>query len=155
MERAIAEGDYGKAEELSDRLATREVRHADKPSLRARRIELMGQPPFCPQRHKKRQTWARRLERGLKVLQPFYIGVNKNPSLAVVLLFFVKIFLKSPPLWALLFSGANNALKPSAKTFFPRRESAPLKCAQDLTRRPQFRKASPLREGERDRAPQS
>ncbi|XP_047668884.1 protein FAM204A isoform X3 [Tachysurus fulvidraco] len=33
MERAIAEGDYGKAEELSDRLATREVRHADKTSL--------------------------------------------------------------------------------------------------------------------------
>lgn len=32
MESAIAEGDYAEAERLSDRLATREVSHADKPS---------------------------------------------------------------------------------------------------------------------------
>lgn len=33
IERAIAEGDIAKAEEMSDRLATREVRRADKRSL--------------------------------------------------------------------------------------------------------------------------
>lgn len=33
IERAIAEGDIAKAEEMSDRLATREVRCADKRSL--------------------------------------------------------------------------------------------------------------------------
>lgn len=33
IERAIAEGDVAKAEEMSDRLATREVRCADKRSL--------------------------------------------------------------------------------------------------------------------------
>lgn len=38
IESAIAEGDYGKAEELSDRLATREVCCPDKPSRGAHQL---------------------------------------------------------------------------------------------------------------------
>lgn len=49
MEEAVAEGDVAKAEEMSDRLAAREVRSADKGSLGVlppRRIGLMDPWPF-------------------------------------------------------------------------------------------------------------
>lgn len=42
IERAIAEGDIAKAEEMSDRLATREVRCADKRSLGCSRCDKSG-----------------------------------------------------------------------------------------------------------------
>lgn len=80
IESAIAEGDYGKAEELSDRLATREVCCPDKPSRGAHQlwqIELMGLRPFCLQRQRL-QTHTHTL--GQKVLQPFYTKVNGKPS---------------------------------------------------------------------------
>ncbi|KAG7229959.1 hypothetical protein INR49_009679, partial [Caranx melampygus] len=42
IERAVAEGDIAKAEEMSDRLATREVRCADKRSLGCSRCDKSG-----------------------------------------------------------------------------------------------------------------
>ncbi len=88
IESAIAEGDHGKAEELSDRLATREVCCPDKPSrgaLQLWQIELMGLRPFCLQRHRGyKHTHAHAhthmIRLGQKVLQPFYTKVNGKPS---------------------------------------------------------------------------
>lgn len=42
IEKAIAEGDIAKAEEMSDRLATREVREADNRSLGCSRCDKSG-----------------------------------------------------------------------------------------------------------------
>lgn len=62
MEKAVAEGDVAKAEEMSDRLAAREVRSADKRSLGVlppRRIGLMDPCPFSAAKTERNKNTRR------------------------------------------------------------------------------------------------
>lgn len=117
IESAIAEGDYGKAEELSDRLATREVCCPDKPSrgaLQLWQIELMGLRPFFLQRHRgykhSHVHTHTSFDLGRKSCNPFTLKLMESP----------------PPVWStavsielsvLPFNEGYNAFNPSAKTF--------------------------------------
>lgn len=105
MESAIAEGDYAKAEELSDRLATREVCHADKPSwggaptvtnrangsattLPTKDTEATNTPPHGRRKTRERaravarhpQMCVPHSAHRQNLLQAFSIGVNGKPS---------------------------------------------------------------------------
>lgn len=113
IESSIAEGDYEKAEELSDRLATREVCCTDKPSrgvLQLWQIELMGLRPYCPQRHRGYKHAHAEFNLARKSCNPFTLKLMESP----------------PPVWSapvsielsvLPFNEGYNTFQPCAKTF--------------------------------------
>lgn len=87
MEEAVAEGDVGKAEEMSDRLATREVRRADKrssgggPSPLLWQIRLMDPWPFFCRKDREEQKKSKTgADNQPAVLQHFSHWVNGKPS---------------------------------------------------------------------------